>query len=136
METRRGRPGSVTAEKSAIFLIAMENGLTLKEALIDAGISDDAYRRLLDKSADFRGQIEVAKMKLQILAKAGMAKKIKQGDGPMIRWYLERKLPEEFVRRSQEGVEDDWKKNVTVILPGSKPHPRILYDIGEDEEVS
>lgn len=133
METRRsvgrkgrGRPQSITSEKSAVFLAAMENGFTLKESLIEAGISDDAYRRLLDKSADFRGQKEAAEMKLGMLAKSELAKKIKAGDGTMIRWYLERKCPEEF-RLKREDDFTDLPQNITVVVPGGR-HPRITPD--------
>ena len=109
----------------------MENGFTLKEALIEAGITDDAYRRFLDKSADFRGQIEAAKMKLVMLSRSELAKAIREGDMTTVRWFLERKLSEEFGRHNEQ--EDVWRKNITVILPGSKPHPRIIPETDEEE---
>jgi len=123
MRTRRGRPSSVTPKKSAIFLVAIENGFTLKESLLQAGISDDAYRRLLKKSADFRGQKEVAEMKLVMKARSNLAKAIKAGDMQATRWFLERKVPEEF--RRKHDLEEGPLPPITVVVPGSHPHPRI-----------
>lgn len=129
-----GRKPSITPEKGAILLAALENGLTLKESLLQAEVSEDAYKRLLKKSEKFRTQIAVAKVKLSILAKAGMAKRIQQEDGAMIRWYLERKCPEEFSTRLVEDKRDNpLPEGTTIILPGSYPHPRIIPE-GEIKE--
>lgn len=122
-----GRPSSVTSERSAKLIAALENGLTLTESLEQAGISDDAYRRLLDKSEKFRGEITKAKMKLVMLARSKLAMAINAGDMATVRWFLERKVPEEFGRHSAE-QNDGWPYNVSnlkVILPGG-PHPRII----------
>ena len=118
---------SVTPEKSALFLSSIEAGFTLKESLRQAEITDDSYRRLLKRSADFRLKLETAEMKLVMVARSKVANSINQGDMPTVRWFLERKLPEEFGRHA-DLEEDSWKKNITVILPGSKPHPRIVHD--------
>lgn len=142
METRRigrgkggGRPLSITPEKSAKLLVALEHGFSLQESLQQAEISDDAYRRLLDKSAKFRGEITAAKMKLVMLARSTIAKAINQGDMPTVRWFLERKVPEEFGRHRLE-AESTWPpENMTIILPGSKPHPRIIPE-GEAKAVT
>ena len=121
-----GRKSSITSEKAAILLLALENGLNVKESLIQAGFSQDAYDRKLLKDEKFRGQIAAAKMKLIILAKASLAQKIKQGDGPTIRWYLERKCPEEFGRQALEQEDTSYMPQY-VVLPGGR-HPRITPD--------
>ncbi|MDD5469332.1 MAG: hypothetical protein PHO92_00820 [Candidatus Peribacteraceae bacterium] len=122
-----GRKSSITHEKAAILIAALGNGLTVKESLLQADLSQDAYERRLKKDEKFRGQIAAAKVKLQILAKAGMAQKIRKGDSAMIRWYLERKCPEEFRPiRDDGGYENPLPAGTTIILPGSKPHPRII----------
>ena len=118
------RRSSITPEKSALFLTAIECGFILKEAQQQAGISDDAYRRLLKRSADFRGKLEAAEMKLIMVARSKVANAISQGDMPTVRWYLERKCPEEF-RPKHEPDDVPTHPPVTVILPGSRPHPRI-----------
>lgn len=56
-----GRKGSITPEKAAILLAALENGLTVKESLQQAELSQDAYDRRLQKDGKFRGQVAVAK---------------------------------------------------------------------------
>ena len=127
METRRGRPNSITPDKSAKLLAALEHGYDLNEAQSHAKISDDAYRRLLKNSGDFAEKVAAAKMKFVMFAKDGAYKKIQQGDGSMIRWVLEHKKPEEYGRQSEE-LHTGLPPNMTVILPGSKPHPRIIHD--------
>lgn len=122
-----GHPPSITPEKSAVLLIAIENGLDLKEALLRAQVSDDAYRRLLKKSAMFRGQMEAAEMKLVMFARSKVANAINQGDMPTVRWFLERKCPEEFrLKRDHDDLPQVPPMNI--ILPGSRPHPRITID--------
>ena len=126
-----GRPESITEEKASLLISAIENALTLEQAYIHAEVSEASYRRKLIADKQFRLKIEAAKQKLKMLAKAGMANKIKQEDGPMIRWYLEKAESENFGRHFGD---DDFALgfgNITLILPGRKPHPRIVHD--EDE---
>jgi hypothetical protein len=105
----------------------LEYGMNLKESLLFAGISDDAYRRRLKNDPEFRGQIETSEMKLVIIAKLGIAKKIREGDGKTCRWFLERKCPEEFGRHPKP-QEDTWNgQRIVMVLPGGK-HPRIISD--------
>jgi len=65
-------------------------------------------------------------MKLTILAKANLAQKIKQGDGSTIRWYLERKCPEEFGRQALEREDTSFIPQY-VVMPGGR-YPRITPD--------
>lgn len=124
---RPGRRSTITPEKTAILLMGLENGLTVKEALIHAGFSQDAYDRRLQKDVQFRGQINTAKAKLVILAKSKIANAIQSGDMPTVRWFLERKVPQEFGRQVMENDESVSHSNITVIVPmGNKPHPRII----------
>lgn len=124
--TASGRPSSLTPEKSAKLLIALEYGLNLKESLQLAGISDDAYRRRLKKDPEFRGQITASEMKLIIVAKLSIAKKIYEGDVKTSRWYLERKCPEEFGRHSKSQEEMRNHEHLTMILPGGE-HVHALH---------
>lgn len=122
--SKRGRKSTVTPEKTAIFLWAVENGFTMKEAQQESGISQDAYDRHRAKSAEFRGQIEVAKMKLNMVARGKLASAINNGDMPTVRWYLERKIPEEFRPQSGDEGMPLIPPNMVWIIPGGK-HPRI-----------
>jgi len=90
---------------------------------MEAGIHTSSYERLKLKDAQFRRQIEAAQKKLIITARSKLAAAIEKGDMPTVRWFLERKVPEEF--RPKFDPDDLPPPNVTVILPGSKPHPRI-----------
>lgn len=135
MQTRRrigqgkggGRPPSITPVKSAKLLAALENGFSLNESLYHAEISDDSYRRLLDKSSKFRGEVAAAKLKLVMAAKSKIAQAVNSGDMPTVRWFLERKCPEEFrFAKSNDGYDNPLPEGTVIVLPGSKPHPRIL----------
>jgi hypothetical protein len=123
-----GRPPSITPEKSAILFAALENGFSLSESLAQAGISDDAYRRLLEKSEKFRGEITAAKMKLVMLARSKVALSINAGDMPTVRWFLERKVPEEYGRQATLNDGLPQAREFITILPGNKPHPRLTLD--------
>lgn len=123
----RSARGSITAEKSALFLAALENGLTITEAQDQAGFSDDAYRRKLKSSAVFSKLVEIAKKKLGILAKSKLALAIAAGDMATVRWYLERKFPEEFRPSFGDGdMPTGLPPGTVVVLPGDYPHPRIV----------
>lgn len=124
-----GRPEAITPAKASILLAAFENGLNLKQALQHANVAKATYERKRANDPKFRDQIEAAQTKLIILAKAGIANKIRQGDATTLRWYLERKCPEEFGRHVMDHDADALPSNIRVVLPmGSKPHPRITID--------
>lgn len=121
-----GRPTTITPEKVSVLLTAFEHGFSTQEALQHANIAKSTYERKKANDPKFRDQIWAAQMKLVLMAKVSLANSIREGDMPTVRWYLERKCPEEFGRHTQP-ESDDWDmRNITVVLPGSKPHPRII----------
>jgi hypothetical protein len=122
-----GRKPSITPKKRSIFLAAIENGLKVKEALVQANIHESSYKRLKLSSAQFRTEIEVAEMKLTMAARSKVALAIQSGDMPTVRWYLERKVPEEFRPQiGDDGQPAGLPPGTVIVLPGSKPHPRII----------
>jgi hypothetical protein len=86
-----------------------------------------SYRRLLKSSSIFAEKVEAAKLGFILLAKDGLYKRVKEGDGATIRWVLERKKPEEYGRKSEESS-FGLPPNLITVLPGSKPHPRVTID--------
>lgn len=126
-KSKAGRPPSITPAKRSIFIAALENGLSIKEALVQAKIGESSYKRLKLSSAAFRTEMEVAGMKLTMMARSKLATAINEGDKPTVRWYLERKVPEEFrPAPGDEGNGNPLPEGTIIILPGSKPHPRII----------
>ena len=119
-----GRPSSITPEKRSIFLAAIENGYNIKEALIYAKIGESSYKRLKLKSAQFRTEMEASGIKLIMAARSKVANAINQGDMPTVRWFLERKVPEEF--RLKREPDEPPLPPISVVIPGSHPHPRIV----------
>ncbi|MCK5018429.1 MAG: hypothetical protein KAS32_15325 [Candidatus Peribacteraceae bacterium] len=122
-----GRKPSIKEKQVAILVAAIENGFVVKEALTHAKIKKDAYYRKLKNDVKFRDRIEVADMKLKMKAKANMANAIRNGDMRTTRWFLERKVPEEFGRKRLEDSNESSNRNIQVILPGSRQHPRISF---------
>lgn len=125
--SKRGRKTVVTKDMITKFLVCIENGLTVKEARVEANFPRGAYDRLRVKSAEFRDQIEVAEMKLIMAARSKVALAIQSGDMPTVRWFLERKVPEEFRPQiGDDGQPAGLPPGTVIVLPGSKPHPRII----------
>ncbi len=67
-------------------------------------------------------------MKVTMKARSNIATAISNGDLTVSRWWLERKAPEEFRPQFSDGgdVRSVLAPGTTIILPGSKPHPRII----------
>ena len=131
----RSARGTVTAEKSALFLIALENGFNIKDALAQAGFSDDAYRRKLKSSAVFSKLVDLAQQKLGFLARSKLAAAIAAGDMTTVRWYLERKFPEEFRPSFGDGdTPAGLPPGTVIVLPGDYPHPRINPERPHDKD--
>lgn len=129
-----GHPPSITPDKRTIFIAALENGLTITEALMHAKFSEAAYKRLKKKSAQFRTEIEVAKAKLTIKARSNVAKSINKEDPQMTRWWLERKVPDEFGKGDGDSPLAGLPAGTTIIVPAAGPHPRILPEENAKEE--
>tara|TARA_R110000868_G_scaffold84663_1_gene238587 strand:+ start:4184 stop:4678 length:495 start_codon:yes stop_codon:yes gene_type:complete len=120
---------TLTEEKLSVFITAIENNLLLQDALDEAQISHQAYRRLLKRSGTFRERLRLAERKMHILVKSKIGNAINAGDMPTVRWWAERKIPEEFRPAFGEGDIQVIGNITTVIVPmGNKPHPRILPD--------
>ena len=129
-----GHPPSITPDKRAIFIAALENGLTITEALMHAEFSEDAYKRLKKKSAQFRTDIEVAKAKLTIKARSNISSSIGKGDVKTSQWWLERKVPDEFGKGDGDSPLSGLPAGTTIIVPAAGPHPRILPEENAKEE--
>lgn len=120
-----GQESTVTPEARSVLLAAFENGLGNEEACDQANVSLSAYKRYRQSDEKFRAEVAVAKRKLAIVAQAGMAKKIQKGDGPMIRWFLERKQPKKYGNKIGIGL-DDTGGTQSFIIGTVKPQP--FYD--------
>lgn len=119
--------GSITPEKAAVIIACLENNLNVKQSLIQAKVSQDAYDRKLKSSAAFREAVATAKEMPMILTKAGIMNKLKQEDGSMLRWFAERKAPEEFSPSFGDGdTPPGLPAGTVIVLPGAYPHPRIV----------
>ncbi|MFA7285238.1 MAG: hypothetical protein WC011_00105 [Candidatus Paceibacterota bacterium] len=75
---------------------AFSIGATAKEACCFADISTDSFYRYCNKYPEFRNKIELLQTTPIFLARVAIYNAIVNGDLKMVRWFLERKCPEEF----------------------------------------
>ncbi len=94
-----GRPMTITDSAITKLELAFSYGCTLRESLELAGISRDAYYRLLERQPEFRHRFNMLQQRMILKARANVAEAVYAGDVATSRWLLEKKDPE-FQRRS------------------------------------
>lgn len=72
----------------------------------------------------FREKIHRAQSYPVTLAKRTIVARMKEGDGNLALRFLERRQPERYRTKIEMPVLST--QPITVILPGSKPHPRFV----------
>lgn len=97
-----GRPMTITDSAITKLELAFSYGCTLRESLELAGISRDAYYRLLERQPEFRHRFEMLQQRMILKARANVAEAIYAGDVATSKWLLEKKDPE-FQRRGATG---------------------------------
>ncbi|MBM9536180.1 hypothetical protein [Desulfobulbus alkaliphilus] len=93
-----GRPTTIDDSVIVKLEIAFSFGVTVKQALEIAGITKDAYYRLLERQPEFRDRFQQLQDRPALMAKRNVIMAIEAGDVAVSRWYLERRCPE-FQRR-------------------------------------
>lgn len=102
MPTKRkpGRP-KVTDKPNVVSLLvgAFRDGLTIRQACIQSGISHEAYYRRCRDDADFADKMYYAQQSVLITARKNVIKAIKGGDLRTSQWWLEK---HEFAKLQEE----------------------------------
>ena len=93
-----GRPTVVTEAAVLKLETAFALGCNVKEALLFAELSKDAYSRLLQRQPEFRERFEQLRETPVLQAKKNIAMAIAAGDIAVSRWLLERRCPEYSAR--------------------------------------
>lgn len=97
---KTGRP-KVTNKHDVVSLLvgAFRDGLTIRQACIQSGISHDAYYRRCREDADFADKMYFAQQTVMTLARKNVIKAIKGGDLRASQWWLEK---HDFVKQAEE----------------------------------
>ena len=122
---KRGRPSRMTPEVVGKLREVFLLDYNVEEACQYAGIHKDTYYEYLKKNPEFSDEMAQAQRGLAKAAKRAVAIAIIEHKNARIALeYLKHRRPEEYRTK----VEDlaPIARNITVILPGSKPHPRII----------
>lgn len=90
-KNRPGRPSSINNSVIAKLEIAFSYGCNVREALVIAGVSKDAYYRLLEREPKFRERFKLLQEFPLLMAKRNIAEAIFGGDLQISRWYLEKR---------------------------------------------
>lgn len=97
-----GRPvfdGKNENEVVAKLQFAFSVDASVKEACYFADISTDSFYRYCKKYPEFRNKIELLRSTLPFLAKVGIYNAIVNQNLKVIKWYLERRCPEDYSPR-------------------------------------
>ncbi len=122
-----GRPTTVTPEATSKLREVFLLDYTVEEACDYAGISSKAYYRRLVQDEQFRGEMERSQRGLICSAKRAVAFEIYVNKNARIAFdYLKHREPERYSTKIRDA--SPITGNVTLILPGSKLHPRIIPD--------
>lgn len=93
-----GRPTVITTKVVSLLAASFQNGLTVREACWQSGISHEAYYNRLRSDEQFADTMAKAQSTVSVNAKGLIAKAIKKGDLGVAKWWLERKSRDEFGR--------------------------------------
>lgn len=108
MKNKGGRPTVMTEAVLAKLEEAFAIGATDLEAYGRAGISKDAFYDYQNKHPEFTERKKYLKNMLKYQSRYNISEKINEGDIDTAKWYLERKVKDEFSTR-QENTGRDGK---------------------------
>jgi len=98
---KRGRPKATDKPDVVSLLVAaFRDGMTVRQACIQSGISHEAYYQRKRRDAAFADKMYYAQQSATIAAKRNVIKAIEGGDVKTSQWWLER------VRFSEEDTEE------------------------------
>lgn len=102
-----GRPTVITAKVVRLLVTSFHNGLTVRQACWQSGISHEAYYQRLRNDIDFADTMSKAQYLPSITARTNITKAIKKGDISSSRWWLERKEKDEFSSKADITVQEE-----------------------------
>lgn len=98
---KRGRPKATSKPDVVSLLVsAFRDGMTVRQACIQSGISHEAYYQRKRTDTDFADKMYYAQQSATLAAKRNVIKAIESGDVKVSQWWLER------IRFGEEEKED------------------------------
>lgn len=91
-----GRPTVITDDIVRKLETAFQDGFSVSEACLTAGISRTAYYERKAADEAFADKMELAKRYISIRAKKVVVRAINDGNFNAAKWWLERRVREEF----------------------------------------
>ena len=124
-----GRPTVFTEEVVGKLKEAFLNDCNIEQVCRYAGIHKDSYYSYIKENKEFSDEITLLRNDLKLKSKFNVAKKIREGDIDLSKWYLERRSKEEF---SLKVITDNINKNID-IDPTKENLEKVLKEIEETE---
>ena len=126
-QNRGGRPTKMTPEVVGKLREVFLLDYTVEEACDYAKIHKDTYYDHLKKNPEFSDEMARSQRGLVKAAKRAVAIEIYEKKNARIALdFLKHRQPERYRTRIEDAA--PIAGNITVILPGSKPHPRITHE--------
>lgn len=99
-KSKRGRPKATDKPDVVSLLVsAFRDGMTVRQACIQSGISHEAYYHRCRQDADFADKMYYAQQTVHIAARKNVIKAIKGGDLRASQWWLEK---HDFAKKLEE----------------------------------
>lgn len=109
-QPKAGRPTVITAEVVNILVGCFRNGMTVREACWQSGISHEAYYNHLRNNQQFVDIIARAQANPTMTARRVLVDAINNSDVSAAKWWLERKAADEFGSSPKPVLADDTEK--------------------------
>lgn len=124
-----GRPTKITPEVVSILADCLRQGMTIREACLQAVISHDTYYNRLKNDVQFADIMDRAQMQPTITARKVLVNQINKGDVSVAKWWLERKEPREFSLRREFEVQAEQEEapNPFTLMTNEE-----LYSVAEE----
>ena len=100
-ENQVGRPRAIGPEELHKLEEAFMMGCTNREACFYANIAESTFYSYLKEYPEFQERIDMLKDYEKIKARMAIHKALDKGDKEMAKWYLERKVKDEFSTKQE-----------------------------------
>lgn len=102
---KAGRPTVITIEAVSKLVASFQNGMTVRDACWQSGISHEAYYNRLRNDEEFADTMARAQASCTLKARQVIIEAIQGGSVSTAKWWLEKKAPDEFGRNPTQDIE-------------------------------
>jgi len=105
-----GRPTVITDAVVSKLIASFQNGLTIRQACWQSGISHEAYYQRIKADQHFADTMARAQQLPSMTARTNITKAIKGGDTGASKWWLEKKTKQEVISQNEEQNIGGWQQ--------------------------